>query len=93
MTKRVILSHMPESTKGNTLRLYLRDEELKQLGKLTDTLEISQTEIMGRIMSAGIRAIVRNGNKMPLPLKFIIPHDDTGRFELNEQEHETKHRK
>jgi hypothetical protein len=66
------LSAMATQTKGNTLRFYLRDEELAALAKLTETLEISQTEIMGRIMTAGIRAIREAGNRMPLPLKFQI---------------------
>lgn len=39
---------MPTQTKGNTLRLYLRDEEMVALQKLTEILEIPQTEIMSR---------------------------------------------
>ena len=60
------------TTKGNTLRLYLRDEELQALQKLTEALEIPQTEIMSRIMTAGIRALKEAGNRMPLPLKFQV---------------------
>jgi len=60
------------NTKGNTLRLYLRDDEMEALQKLTEVLEIPQTEIMSRIMTAGIRAIREAGNRMPLPLRFHI---------------------
>lgn len=63
---------MATQTKGNTLRLYLRDEELALLQKLTEVLEIPQTEIMSRIMTAGIRALSQAGHRMPLPLKFQI---------------------
>jgi hypothetical protein len=63
---------MANQTKGNTLRLYLRDEDLQTLQQLTEVLEIPQTEIMGRIMTAGIRAIKEAGNRMSLPLKFQI---------------------
>jgi hypothetical protein len=63
---------MATQTKGNTLRLYLRDDELELLQKLTEVLEIPQTEIMSRIMTAGIRAIRDAGNRMPLPLRFGI---------------------
>ncbi len=68
------------NTKGNTLRLYLRDEEMEALQKLTEALEIPQTEIMSRIMTAGIRALKEAGNRMPLPLRFqlseFIPEDE-----------------
>jgi len=63
---------MATQTKGTTLRLYLRDDEVEGLQKLTEALEIPQTEIMSRIMTAGIRAIRDAGNRMPLPLKFQI---------------------
>lgn len=63
---------MATPTKGNTLRLYLKDEELEALQKLAEVLEIPQTEIMSRIMTAGIRAIREAGNRMPLPLKFEV---------------------
>jgi hypothetical protein len=63
---------MAAPTKGNTVRLYLRDEELEALQQLTEALEISQTEIMGRIMTAGIRALKEAGNRMPLPLRFQV---------------------
>lgn len=67
---------MATPTKGNTLRLYLRDEELEALQQLTEVLEIPQTEVMGRIMTAGIRALQEAGNRMPLPLKFEIKETD-----------------
>lgn len=67
---------MAAQTKGNTLRLYLRDEELEGLRKLTEALEISQTEVMSRIMTAGIRALREAGNRMPLPLKFELVEGD-----------------
>jgi hypothetical protein len=64
---------MPTQIKGHTLRLYLRDEELAALKEITEVLEIPQTEVMGRIMTAGIRAIKDAGSRMLLwasPLPF-----------------------
>ena len=83
---------MPNPTKGNTLRLYLRDDELTQLGELTEALEIPQTEVMSRIMTAGIRALVENGKRMPLPLKFYIVEGQRGDYQANETQKE-KHRR
>ena len=59
-------------TKGNVLRLYLRDEDLEGLKAITEAVEISQTEVMSRIMTAGIRALREAGNRLPLPLKFKV---------------------
>lgn len=67
-----MISRMPAATKGNVLRLYVRDEELKGLKEITDYVEIGQTEVMSRIMTAGIRALVESGNRLPLPLKFQV---------------------
>ncbi len=63
---------MATTTKGTTLRLYLRDEDVAALQQLTEALEISQTEVMSRIMTAGIRALKEAGNRMPLPLRFNV---------------------
>ena len=59
-------------TKGNVLRLYLKDEDLEILKALTEAVEIPQTEVMSRIMTAGLRSLRAAGNRMPLPLKFEV---------------------
>lgn len=74
---------MPTQSKGNTLRLYLNDADLKALRDLTEALEIPQTEVMSRIMAAGIRALVEGGYRMPLPLKFSLA--DEGCWRMNEK--------
>ena len=63
---------MAAQTKGSVLRLYLKDEELEALKAITEAVEIPQTEVMSRIMTAGIRALKEGGNRLPLPLKFQI---------------------
>lgn len=63
---------MATQTKGNVLRLYVKDEDLEGLKAITEAVEISQTEVMSRIMTAGIRALHEAGNRLPLPLKFQI---------------------
>lgn len=67
---------MANTTKGNTLRLYVKDEDLEALSHLTEKLEITQTEIMSRIMTAGIRALKDNQYRMPLPLAFCVMTED-----------------
>ena len=67
-----MLLDMATQTKGNVLRLYVKDEELVALKAITEAVEISQTEVMSRIMTAGIRALHVAGNRLPLPLKFQI---------------------
>ena len=67
-----MLRGMATQTKGNVLRLYVKDEDLEGLKAITEAVEISQTEVMSRIMTAGIRALREAGNRMPLPLKFQI---------------------
>ena len=78
---------MATQTKGNVLRLYVRDQELASLTELTEILEIPQTEIMSRIMTAGIRAIKEAGNRMPLPLRFQIaePLSEKRTIQLDER--------
>jgi hypothetical protein len=85
-----VTSNMANSTKVNTLRLYLSNDDLKALGELTESLEISQTEVLSRLVASGIRACVEAGNRMPLPLKFKIA-DDFSR--LNEPTKSSYHRK
>jgi hypothetical protein len=63
---------MAAQTKGNVLRLYVKDEDLEGLKAITEAVEISQTEVMSRIMTAGIRALREAGNRLPLPLKFQV---------------------
>jgi hypothetical protein len=67
-----MLLRMATQTKGNVLRLYLRDEELEILKAVTEAVEIPQTEVMSRVMTAGLRALREAGNRLPLPLKFSV---------------------
>jgi hypothetical protein len=58
--------------KGSAIHLWIQDEQRAQLDKLSERLELPKSEIAGRIMAAGIRALVDAGNRMPLPLRFGI---------------------
>ncbi len=67
-----MLPVMATQTKGNVLRLYVKDEDLEGLKAITEAVEISQTEVMSRIMTAGIRALREAGDRLPLPLRFQV---------------------
>ena len=59
-------------TKRNTFRLYLNEEDTELMTRAARTTELSQSELMSKLMSAALRAIARNDNRLPLPLKFQI---------------------
>jgi len=88
---------MANQTKGNVLRLYLKDEDLAALKAIVDSVEIPQTEVMSRIMTAGIRACKEAGNRLPLPLKFSVMEEPVGDYRFREKSeittHKTPHRK
>lgn len=69
-------------TKRNTFRLYLNEEDATRLQKSADTTELAQSEVMSKLMSAALRAVEKNGYRMPLPLRFQIVEDA---FSLNEE--------
>lgn len=75
---------MANQTKGNVLRLYIKDEDLRILQAITEAVEIPQTEVMSRIMTAGLRALKEAGNRLPLPLKFQVSEGvlDAGQREV-----------
>lgn len=48
--------------------------------------ELGQTELLGKLVSAGLKAVAANGETFRLPLRFVIA-DETGRpvtYALNE---------
>ncbi|MCX8156625.1 MAG: hypothetical protein N3J91_09295 [Verrucomicrobiae bacterium] len=63
---------MNDFIKGTTRRLYLTDEDLMRLKKLSETTNLSQSEILTQIVHAGLVSIEANQNRIVFPLRFKI---------------------
>lgn len=63
---------MPAKKPGYSVRLWVTNEDLERLKKLSEVTELSQVEIMTRILHAGVVACANNGNRIALPLSFEI---------------------
>jgi len=46
--------------------------DIESLKKLSEETKLSQVELMTRILHSGINAIVDNGYRLHLPLKFAL---------------------
>jgi len=60
------------AVKRNTFRLYLNDEDTALMQGAAEATELGQSELMSKLMTAALRAVAQNGNRIPLPLKFAI---------------------
>lgn len=58
--------------KGKHVRLYILEDDEAPLEKLAGVIGLTQTAILTILISAGIKACVESGNRLPLPLKFQI---------------------
>lgn len=63
---------MKENVKGNMLRVYVTDSDLNRIRSIADTTESKQTEILTKIVHAGLACIEGNGNRFHLPLVFTL---------------------
>ena len=63
---------MGAATKRNTYRLYLNDEDTAVMKKAAEVTELSQSELMSKLLSASLKAVAQNGYRFPLPLKLQI---------------------
>ncbi len=59
-------------TKGVTIHIWIQDETHEQLGKLSDILEMTKSDICARLIAAGMKTLTDAGNRMPLPLHFKL---------------------
>ena len=54
------------------IRIRLTTEEMAQLKKLAQSVGLSPPAVMTVVASAGLKACVEAGNRLPLPMKFEI---------------------
>ncbi len=61
--------------KGKAVRLYIFEEDEPRLEALMKATGLTGTMIVSILASAGMKACVAAGNRMPLPLIFKIEKD------------------
>jgi len=61
---------MVSQKKGKHVRLYVLEEDEAPLEKLAETTGLTQTMILTKLVSAGLKCCTEQGYRLPLPLKF-----------------------
>ena len=66
-------------TKGTARNLYLSDRDLQHLQAVSTAVEMTQVQVLSRIVHAGLEALAAEGNRLPLPLRFaiVVPQPQT----------------
>jgi|GEM_PF-3717225 len=67
---------MAPKTKGYGQQLWISEADLPILEKLAESVELPKTQVLSRIVAAGVRACREAGYRMPLPLCFRITEPD-----------------
>jgi hypothetical protein len=63
---------------GYTVRVFVSNEDIEHLRRLSETTGVNQSDIQARILSAGIAAVVANGYRLSLPLTLHIADEAAG---------------
>lgn len=64
--------HMAATTKANTYRVYLNDENAGMMGAICEATELSQSELLTKLVVAGLQCVKANNNRIVLPLRFSM---------------------
>jgi hypothetical protein len=71
--------------KGTSRVVWMGDDEIKILQTTSDNVDLPQTQVLSRIVSAGLKAIASTGNRLDLPLKFnVVKTEDSARWQETE---------
>lgn len=70
------------ATKANTYRIYLNEDDARQMKDIAEFTELGHTELLSKLVSSGLRCLTENNKRIPLPLKFRI--DDGHSYRLND---------
>jgi hypothetical protein len=62
---------MPD-IKPTTYRVYLNQENADLMRAACAKLEIGQSELLSKLVSAALRSIASNDYRMSLPLRFVV---------------------
>lgn len=61
-----------EVPKANTYRIYLDATSAASMGAICNATELSQVELLQKVVAAGLRAIREQGDTYTLPLRFQV---------------------
>lgn len=56
----------------NTYRIYIGEESARQMAEICTTTELGQTELLTKIVRAGLQSIHEGGCAVTLPLRFHL---------------------
>lgn len=79
------MAEKAEKFKPTGFRIYLSAVEVEQLAKVCERTELGHSELLTKLSKAALRAIVENGSRITLPLRFaLIDPDKFGPIILRE---------
>jgi hypothetical protein len=61
---------MASTTKANTYRVYLNDDNAGTMGAICKATELSQSELLTKLVVAGLQCVKADGYRITLPLRF-----------------------
>ena len=71
--------------KGTSRVVWMSDEDVKTLQAISDMVDLPQTQVISRIVAAGLKSIAANGNRFEVPLRFqTLTHQDVTRWQETE---------
>lgn len=69
------------SKAGYSVRVWLSNDDLERFKNLSEKTDLAQTEIMTKMLHAGMQAVVDDGFRLNLPVEFEVRKEIYG---LNE---------
>ena len=63
---------MADNIKPTTYRVYLNDEDTARMKTICDATELGRTELLSKLVTAGLRAIESDGGRITLPLRLVV---------------------
>ena len=64
--------HMATAVKANTYRVYLNDEMAQVMGDICEATELAQSDLLSKLVAAGLAAVKANQMRITLPLRFSV---------------------
>lgn len=58
--------HMASPVKANTYRVYLNDEMAGLMGKICESTELAQSDLLSKLVAAGLAAVKANNGRITL---------------------------